>query len=162
MANGFLEPLDAPGLALTNMVTSILEKILSAYHTILQDTSAPSLINNTVYQTSLENANRSIKESYTFWTTFILNQYKTCHRLDTPFWVDQKQVNWPDWTLAVKDLNAYCDVQLNDYDVMMLAQTIAARDLQFYTPVDNSIQPIKLPETLPYTENHLDYISKFH
>ena len=162
MANGFLEPLDAPGLALTNTVTFILEKIISAYYTMLQDVAAPNLTNNAVYQTSLENANKSIKKSYNFWTTFILNQYKTCHRLDTPFWVDQKQVNWPDWTLAVKDLNAYCDVHLNDYDVMMLAQTIAARDLQFYTPVDSGTQPIKFPETLPYTENHLDYISKFH
>ena len=45
---------------------------------------------------------------------------------------------------------------------MMLAQTIASRDIQYYTPVDRHIKPVKLPETLPITENHLDWISKFH
>jgi tryptophan halogenase len=162
MANGFLEPLDAPGLALTNTVTFMLEKILKHHKELFKNPIQPIIVNDRIYQTSLDNANDAIKRIYKFWTTFILNQYKTCHRLDTPFWIDQKQVNWPDWTLAIKDLNAYCDLHLNDYDVMMLAQTIAARDIQFYTPVDKHIQPIKLPETVPYTEHHLDFISKFH
>jgi tryptophan halogenase len=162
MANGFLEPLDAPGLALTNIITFMLEKILTHYHTSFKKDALDSIVTNKSYQMSLDNANNAIKKSYKFWTTFILNQYKTCHRLDTPFWIDQKQVNWPDWTLAMKDLNAYCDIHLDDYDVMMLAQTVAARDIQYYTPVDSSIQPIKLPEIVPYTENHLDFISKYH
>lgn len=160
MANGFLEPLDAPGLALTNTVTFILEKILSNYYLDFRDKSIKT---NTNYHTiSLPSADTSIKHSYKFWTTFILNQYKTCHRLDTPFWVDQKQVKWDDWTLAIKDLNAYCDIHKNDYDVMMLAQTIASRNIQFYTPVPKEIKPPQLPETLPPTQHHLDYIESFH
>jgi tryptophan halogenase len=162
MANGFLEPLDAPGLALTNSTTFILEKILGNHHLLLKTGKINNIIENQNYLTSLNNANAAIKKLYTFWTTFILNQYKTCYRLDTPFWIDQKQVNWPDWNLAVKDLNAYCDIHNNDYDVMMLAQTIASRDIPFYTPVDPNIRPIKLPESLPHTENHLDFITKFH
>lgn len=160
MANGFLEPLDAPGLALTNTVTVMLERILTEYHVAFKNKSIK--YNGNYNLTSLPTANDSIKKAYNFWTTFILNQYKTCHRLDTPFWIDQKQVKWDEWTLAIKDLNAYCDLRRNDYDVMMLAQTIAARNIQYYTPVSKEIRPIKLPETLPTTMHHLDYIESFH
>jgi tryptophan halogenase len=159
MANGFLEPLDAPGLSLTNTVSSMLEKILDHYYRIIENKEIKIDSN---YRSDIISANKSISKSYEFWTTFILNQYKTCHRLDSPFWVDQKQVKWDDWTLAIKDLNGYCDVHKNDYDVMMLAQTIAARNIQYYTPVAKHIKPIKLPESLPTTKNHLDYIQSFH
>jgi len=160
MANGFLEPLDAPGLTLTYTVTSILEKILGNYYLDFRNKSIKT--SNNYNNITLPLANQAIRKDYKFWTTFILNQYKTCHRLDTQFWVDQKQVKWDDWTLAIKDLNAYCDLHKDDYDVMMLAQTIASRNIQFYTPVGKDIKPPKLPETLPFTQHHLDYIESFH
>ena len=159
MANGFLEPLDAPGLGFTNLAINNLELLLKHYSTSFNSTFA---VNDLYYRSDLKELNLFIQKQYNFWVTFILNQYKTCHRLDTAFWIDQKQVHWPDWTLAVKDLNAYCDLIKDDYNVMMLAQTIASRDIQYYTPVDRHIKPVKLPETLPITENHLDWISKFH
>jgi tryptophan halogenase len=162
MANGFLEPLDAPGLGLANFISNILEVLLKEQYKTLTSSQAEILLQGTEYQAMIKEANETIKGNYEFWVTFILNQYKTCHRLDTPFWIDQKQVNWPNWTLAMKDLNAYCDLHPNDYDVMMLAQTIAARNIQYYTPVPKHIKPIKLLETLPKVENHLDFISKFH
>lgn len=159
MANGFLEPLDAPGLTLTNNVLNILETIFNTHYIHFKNKSIKS---NIEYENLIVSANNVIKKEYKFWTTFILNQYKTCHRLDTPFWVDQKQVRWDEWTLAVKDLNAYCDVHRDDYGVMMLAQTIASRDIPYYTPVPKEIKPIKLPETQPVIQHHLDYIKSFH
>lgn len=161
MANGFLEPLDAPGLALTNTITAQLEKLLQIYH---QDIQNKNLFNNSLYKEGLDILNTQIKKSYRFWVTFILNQYKTCHRLDTPFWVDHKNVQWDDWNLAVKDLNAYCDIHNNDYDVMMLAQTISSRDIQYHTPLPKYISPLNFPlqENLPRTQHHLDFIENFH
>ena len=161
MANGFLEPLDAPGLALTNNVTNRLEDLLKIYHTDIQN---KNLYNNTLYNEGLDILNANVRKSYNFWTTFILNQYKTCYRNDTQFWVDHKNVKWDQWDLAVSDLNAYCDIHKNDYDVIMLAQTIASRDIQYYTPLPPHITPLNFPleETTPPTQHHLDWIKSFH
>ena len=161
MANGFLEPLDAPGLSLTNYVTNRLEKLLKVYYTDIQN---KNLYNNTLYNEGLDISNNGVKKSYDFWVTFILNQYKTCYRNDTQFWVDHKNVKWDQWDLAVSDLNAYCDLHNNDYDVIMLAQTIASRNIQYYTPIPKHITPLDYPlkETLPETQLHLDWIESFH
>jgi tryptophan 7-halogenase len=161
MANGFLEPLDAPGLALTNSVTSKLESLLKIYHTDIQN---KNLYNNTLYNEGLDILNNGVKKSYNFWVTFILNQYKTCYRNDTPFWIDHKNVKWDQWDLAVSDLNAYCDIHKDDYDVMMLAQTISSRDIQYNTPLPKHITPLNfsLEEILPPTQHHLDWIESFH
>ncbi len=47
---------------------------------------------------------------------------------------------------------------------MMLAQTIASRDIQYYTPISKHITPLNFPlkETLPKTQHHLDWIESFH
>lgn len=161
MANGFLEPLDAPGLALTNKVTAGLIKLLNLYH---KDISNSFLEGNLLYQEGIDILNINIRKTYKFWVTFILNQYKTSYREDTQFWKDQKNVKWDEWDLAVKDLNAYCDTHKDDYDVMMLAQTIASRDLNYNTPLPKDITPLNFPleETLPKTQHHLDWIESFH
>jgi tryptophan halogenase len=161
MANGFLEPLDAPGLALTNIVTNSLEQLLKIYH---QDIQNKKLFNNTLYGEGITMLNNNIKKSYNFWLTFILNQYKTCYRNDTPFWIDHKNVKWDEWNLAISDLNNYCNIHLNDFDVMMLAQTIASRDIQYYNPLPKQITPLNFPldESTPPTMNHLDWIESFH
>jgi tryptophan halogenase len=161
MANGFLEPLDAPGLALTNNVTDSLERLLNIYYLDIQN---KNLHNNILYDEGITLLNNIVKDSYNFWTTFILNQYKTCHRLDSKFWIDQKQVKWDQWDLAVSDLNAYCDLYKNDYDVMMLAQTISSRDIPYYTPLPGHITPLNFPleETTPPVQHHLDWIKSFH
>jgi len=161
MANGFLEPLDAPGLTLTNVVTTLLEKLLTIYHLDIQN---KDLYNNSLYKEGTNILNINIKKSYDFWVTFILNQYKTCYRNDTPFWIDHKNVKWEDWDLAMSDLNAYCDIHKNDYDVMMLAQTTSSRNIQYYTPLPKHITPLNFPleESLPRTQHHLDWIESFH
>lgn len=161
MANGFLEPLDAPGLALTNNVTNTLEKLLKIYH---GDIVNKKIVGNDLYDEGIDFINGNVKKSYDFWLTFILNQYKTCYRNDTPFWVDHKNVKWDLYDNAVKDLNAFCDVHRNDFDVMMLAQTIASRDIQYYNPLPKHITPLNFPleESTPPTMNHLDFIKSFH
>ena len=161
MANGFLEPLDAPGLALTNKVTNDLERLLKIYH---GDIVNKKIVGNDLYDEGIDIVNANIKKSYNFWMTFILNQYKTCHRNDTQFWVDHKNVKWDLWDNVVKDLNAFCDVHRNDFDVMMLAQTIASRDIQYYNPLPKHITPLNFPldESTPPTMNHLDWIESFH
>ena len=161
MANGFLEPLDAPGLALTNIITNQLEIFLKIYYLDIQN---KNLYNNTLYNEGIEILNNNVKKSYNFWLTFILNQYKTCYRNDTPFWIDHKNVKWDQWDLAVSDLNAYCDIHKDDYDVMMLAQTISSRDIQYYTPLPKHITPLFFPleETTPPIQHHLDWIESFH
>ena len=56
------------------------------------------------------------------------------------------------------------NIDTNDYDVMMLAQTIASRDIQYYTPMPKHITPVNFPldEILPPTQHHLDWIKSFH
>ena len=46
----------------------------------------------------------------------------------------------------------------------MLAQTIASRNIQYYTPIPKHITPLDYPlkETLPETQLHLDWIESFH
>jgi tryptophan halogenase len=161
MANGFLEPLDAPGLALTNKVTNDLEKLLKIYH---GDIVNKKIVGNNLYDEGIDIVNINIKKSYNFWITFIVNQYKTCHRNDTSFWVDHKIVKFEPWDIAVRDLNALCDVHTNDFDVMMLAKTIASRNIQYYSPLPKHITPLNFPldESTPPTMNHLDWIESFH
>ena len=161
MANGFLEPLDAPGLALTNTVTNQLEKLLEIYHLDIEN---KNIINNDLYHEGIDMLNNNIKSSYNFWVTFILNQYKSCYRNDTPFWVDHKNIKWDDLDIATNDLNAYCDKHRNDFDVMMLAQTLASRNIQYNTPLPKHITPLNFPleEGLLKTQHHLDWIESFH
>jgi tryptophan halogenase len=161
MANGFLEPLDAPGLALTNTVTNELERLLNIYHL---DIINNNIVNNDLYREGVNILNDKIKKSYKFWVTFILNQYKSCYRNDTRFWVDHKNVKWDELDIAVNDLNAYCDKHKNDYDVMMLAQTIASRNIQYNNPLPKHITPLNFPlhEELLRTQHHLDWVENFH
>ena len=41
-----------------------------------------------------EQSNVQLDNSYNQWLSFILLQYKTCHRNDTQFWVDHKNVKF--------------------------------------------------------------------
>jgi tryptophan halogenase len=156
MANGFLEPLDAPGLALTNLLTTHISKLLTHY--------GKDFKSNPLWLENLDHFNTQVRGSYDFWVTFILNQYKSCYREDTDFWKDQKNVKWDKLDLAISNLNAYCDIHKNDFDVLMLAQTLASRDIQFNNPVPNHLTPLDypLPESLPVTKHHLEWIESFH
>lgn len=90
MASGFLEPLDAPGLSL---LFGSLEKL-----NYLFDNDAQRKLN------LLEKLNEDCRTSFDFWCSFILHQYKTCHRNDTQFWIDHKNVVFPFYEDIVKEL----------------------------------------------------------
>jgi len=161
MANGFLEPLDAPGLATTNGITNRLEELLKYHSELITDNTYEDFTHHNEYIQNLNLANESTRKTYDFWIIFILNQYKTSRRQDTSFWIDHKNVKHEYWDLAMTDLNSFCDVQQNDFDVMMLAQTTAAKGYQWSSP--DSQKPFVLPEKKPMkVQHHLDFVKGFH
>lgn len=145
MANGFLEPLDAPGLSLTINVLNQLNNLLF------------SLQIDSYYQ--IERANDLMKYDYEFWTSFILLQYKTSIRNDTQFWIDHKKVKYDFYentisrlyTIPLDFLSGNCD---------MIFHTTTAKDVQWDLPYKR--QPIKIPSFESKSVHHLDYIEQFH
>ncbi len=164
MANGFLEPLDAPGLAMTNLSMKKLSDVLEIYSNDISSQNINELSNNKLYTQAIHTVNYLMSESYKFWVSFIFNQYKSCHRLDSSFWVDHKNIKFPPWDNIVKDLNKSCDDYHNDWDIMMVAVTLASRDIPFSTPLPSEITPHNFPlkEKIFNTQHHLDWIENFH
>ena len=145
MAQGFLEPLDAPGITLT------LNTIESLVHYLVNE----NYYNNPMI---LEKMNGLIASDYEYWCAFILCQYKTCHRNDTDFWRDHKLVKYDFYDIIMNNLdNPYL---VNHDDILMFHQTIASKDIQWKTILKS------LPYRTSYgkypTMNHLDYIQSFH
>lgn len=91
MASGFQEPLDAPGLNMTFSSLNLLKLHLDKHQY------------NTDYHL-LEMMNRYAKDTFDFWCSFILHQYKTCHRNDTKFWIDHKNVEFDFYNLYTKEI----------------------------------------------------------
>ena len=87
MASGFLEPLDAPGHSQTLDSLETLAGLL--------DQLAAHGAHSEVYDAQLASANSEAREDFDTWCSFILCQYRTCHRSDTPFWRDHKAVRFP-------------------------------------------------------------------
>lgn len=137
MAHGFLEPLDAPGITLT------IDTIVS-------------LIDIFQGNTNINDANQRVKNSYEFWCSFILCQYKTCHRNDTAFWRDHKLIKYDfyDKIMDILDL----DDSLSGFELSMFKQTIASKDIQWKT--SETGYPKKIEEKKLTTVHHLDYIQK--
>ena len=81
MAAGFLEPLDAPGLALTLKYLGYIEEVVNNF------------VNWNVHETKMY-LNKEAVIDYEFFCSFILHQYKTCNRTDSSFWIDQKNVEF--------------------------------------------------------------------
>jgi hypothetical protein len=145
MANGFLEPLDAPGLSLTINVLKELEKLLYQQYNLEDQAIVNSL------QTI---ANENMIGRYKFWTSFILTQYKTCHRNDTKFWQDHKNIQYDYQKQIIDNLDDFM-AEKNNY--IMFMHTIAAKD-QSWKHETKSI-PYKQFEPDLETTHHLDYIN---
>jgi tryptophan 7-halogenase len=161
MANGFLEPLDAPGLAMTGTTLEFLEVLLERNQNLFKSNYLLELLFSENYKQEVEYCNTQISKSYEFWTTFILNQYKLCHRIDTQFWLDHKNVKWKEWDKVWSDFNGYHDVYKNDFDMMMLSQTTASRNLNWASPTSEF--PFKLDEPIPnLIQHHLDWVKSFY
>lgn len=152
MSSGFLEPLDAPGLSLTNDAIRFLIEILKSK-------SDPVI---------LKRANDNISFCQKSWCSFILQQYKTSWRNDTQFWTDHKNVNC-DFFDKINDMifkifafnqKSYDLIHNLPIDPPFPIITTAAKDVQWDTKVTQKPFPIEQPDT--ETIHHLDYIQRFY
>jgi tryptophan halogenase len=144
MSNGFLEPLDAPGV-------SIMSTILHEFEFILRIFSQK---NFNAYDQKIDILNKYIESTFNWWCSFILCQYKTCHRNDTNFWNDHKNVNFDYYNDLIANLdNPHSSIK----ESMMFAQSFAAKDIKWKTTLSN--KPFKILEVKCKTLNHLDWIN---
>ena len=161
MANGFLEPLDAPGLSVTSASINILQKLINKNKKLLTSNSYENLTSNVKYKTNTKKANENVKHEYDWWTIFILNQYKTSHREDTSFWSDQKNVKFQQWDSVFNNLESYYTDNFHMAFPMMLAQTTAAKGWKWNTSSTEKPKILK-EKKVTKVQHHLDYIEKFH
>jgi len=145
MANGFLEPLDAPGLTLTINVIEELGKIL------FQKTLN---VDENIVNSLLVSANEQIEYNYKFWASFILTQYKTSSRNDTIFWKDHQKIDYDFQRKIIENMgNLMCQKNMN----IMFMHTIAAKDYTWKS--DTKSLPYRQFEPLLESVHHLDYIN---
>jgi tryptophan halogenase len=139
MSQGFLEPLDAPGLSLTIISIKKLADILSKRENELD----------------LDHINSLHKIDYFWWASFILSQYKNCYRSDTSFWKEQKNVDCPFYNELMNMLyNGGEDIQ--NYQFEMFFYTLAAKDIN--VNLNQSQTPHRLIEKETILVNHYDII----
>ena len=148
MSNGFLEPLDAPGLNLT---------IKSLYCLI---TLLESKNNYEIYRKNLGEANNTLQIDYEWWCSFILHQYKTCWRNDTQFWKDHKNVNCHFYEQIINSMYDVPQQLFENHEYMMFYLTTAAKDIQWKSKVQT--KPFIVEEIDTETIHHLDYIQSFY
>lgn len=150
MCNGFLEPLDAPGITLT------LDALVRLKYLFNQQRRYGTGV---VYEHCLWTSNKSIEHLYKFWAAFILAQYKTCYRNDTDFWKDHKNVQWDFYDDVLERFDSPDGNDISNAD--MIFHTMSARRYKWKYYSD--IPPFALASELnDQTMNHLDYIEGFH
>jgi len=157
MSNGFLEPLDAPGLSLSIDGVKILTSLLDLKNK-----------NSDKYLSILEKSNNNFVYFQKFWISFILHQYKTCWRNDTQFWIDHKNVKC-DFYEEILDIffkrfsfdkKFYDDLCNLGLDSPSIFPSTAARDIQWESEIKEKPISIELPDTKSI--HHLDYIQSFY
>ncbi len=155
MSSGFLEPLDAPGLAFAHGHTKALIQILG----ILNQKDKSRY--NAVYRLGkcLNSHNLNFHLYYRWWCNFILTQYKTCWRNDSDFWIDQKNVNFDFHNQIMKTLDDPPEELFLMLEYQMLYKTMAGKDIRLKTK--NNRKPYLLEELDTTTIHHLDYINQF-
>jgi len=156
MANGFLEPLDAPGLALSINTIQFLMSLLKVKN------------NNKDYKKELTKLNYNISFAYKLWASFILHQYKTSWRNDSQFWLDNKNVSCDFYDEIVDiclkkvsfDKNLYDFIKNLPIHLPSIPFTTAAKDIQWKTKIDKN--PLIIERVDTKTIHHLDYIQRFY
>lgn len=146
LSNGFLEPLDAPGLSITVKTISNLERIIQ---------HQKNISDHTVVSNLREIFNKIGEANFKYWTSFILTQYKTCWRNDTQFWIDHKKIKY-DHQEYIMSLIENLSIDLSSYIMFMI--TIAGKDCSWNSKMKSL--PFKQPEQTPpsLSIHHLDYI----
>ena len=151
MSSGFLEPLDAPGLALSLQGIVFLIKILECKNNISKLLKLNKIIDTSNFNMTL---------TYQWWCSFILHQYKTCWRNDTQFWIDHKNVKCDFYEQIINSLEYVPIDLLETYEYMMFFLTTAAKDIQWKSKVTQKPFPVEQLDT--ETIHHLDYIQSFY
>jgi tryptophan halogenase len=155
MSSGFLEPLDAPGLAMTvgqiGTLISIIEKI---------DKINQNIIDKKELEIDIKNYNFRDLLYYQWWCSFILLQYKTCWRNDTQFWIDHKNVFCDFFESIIKTLEYPNDELFDRYEYEMFFKTIAAKDIKWKSKIKHV--PYKIEQQDSKTIHHLEYIENFY
>lgn len=155
MASGFLEPLDAPGLTL---IFNSLEKL-----SLLFNISDPNKIK------VIDEFNDSSKMAFDFWCSFILHQYKTCHRNDTQFWIDHKNVKFAFYDEITKELfeTKKSRLQLKTFsnkilEPWMFYNTTSGKDISWTVNMKTHVTPHKEKVVIDKTHliNHRHYFNK--
>ena len=151
MANGFLEPLDAPGLTLTIQALRELSVIFNEKY-YLNDLESSHFY--------VEKSNEEMIFQYKFWASFILTQYKTSQRNDTDFWVDHKNVEYDYYNYLMDGMKmpTQNETLLRNRD--MLYHTISAKNVTWDVPYTR--KPFKIPALSCDSMHHEDYINFFH
>jgi len=156
MSSGFLEPLDAPGLSLTNDAIRFLIEILKVKS------------KNKDHSRIVKKSNNNFIFCQKEWCFFILQQYKTCWRNDTQFWIDHKNVECDIYD-TMHDLlfkkfafnkQFYHNIQGLPINPPFPIITTASKDVRWESSIMEKPFPIEQPTT--ETIHHLDYIQRFY
>jgi len=162
MSNGFLEPLDAPGLSLSIDALKILISFLKIKNKDKDYFSTFKVLNN------------NLCFAQKLWCSFILHQYKTCWRDDTQFWIDHKNVESDFYNMITNITIRKYSLDENLYDKLhekaqnpninldcpSMIFVTAAKDIQWDVKMKQKPTPIPQPDT--ETIHHLDYIQRFY
>jgi tryptophan halogenase len=153
LSSGFLEPLDAPGLAFTSGFIDTLVNFLS-------NMSKMKYKNMHGKKEHCKSANSHHSRYFEWWCSFILHQYKTCWRRDTPFWLDHKSVKCDFYEHIISSME-YVPMHLFEkYEYEMFFKTTAAKDIQWKSKI--KLKPFPVEQLYTETIHHLDYIQKFY
>ena len=137
MSNNFLDPLDSPTLMFVMGILTTLDNVLLNIKTI---TSANEMTNNYLNG----------------FIDYLVNQFKSCKKNDTPYWSDLKEVSTE--SLDNKLSNLPYHIVAESPFVDMISLSIAAKDMQFSSteyPVTKSVMPTHNYSTL----NHYQYVN---
>ncbi len=151
MCNGFLEPLDAPGLTISCALTILLDEVFTERN----------------YHDRIEYLNDVTQSLYKGWAAFILTQYKTCFRSDTQFWIDHKNVKFDHLDDMLNDLNNDNNTHQNGLSelikkdmIMMLQNTISSKDIQWQTKTKSL--PFKFDDYSYISINHYEFLENLY
>jgi tryptophan halogenase len=156
MANGFQEPLDAPGLSVTSMNILNLMDYFDDYPNrkhIINDVYNP----NHGWNRIIKKHNRKISTFYEFWSTFIFAQYKNCHRKDTQFWIDYTSMKSDHYDEVYDHLHSKEFWDYYGLPPYIFQQTLSGRNIQWKTYTNE--MPFFLREREAETLHHLDFIN---
>lgn len=160
MAAGFLEPLDAPGLAVLFWTFPKLISILEKIHV------------GTYQSKDVDTTNIDCSENYDWWASFILHQYKTCIRTDSQFWIDHKNVKFDFYEKLTENLFNVklkgrefdfrsVHPEINPREYFIFYNTTAGKGINW--PVAKKY-PIwkRSPKMGAVLTNHFDFFEKLH